>query len=167
MTEQIVMVGNYTYAWHGDTKLKVGDVVVLPPNWLFDHETEGTVTALGSSYTGPLTRIRKLARTKAEETARVREEKAQLKDHKHKILWQLSPFGDDNPRTTLVNVKLLPRVGPSPRPWSKPSPGAGTPRQRSPRATLRNVQTLILGSSDRSGTPDRLSSPSAQDRRYA
>ena len=51
-TGQLVMVGKYTYRWRGEP-LEVGDLVELPEG-LFPGTWRGAVTALGSSYVGPI-----------------------------------------------------------------------------------------------------------------
>lgn len=53
---QLVEIGRYAYRWTGTPDLKVGDEVDLPASWVqvaqgASHWT-GTVTALGSTYTG-------------------------------------------------------------------------------------------------------------------
>jgi len=50
---QIVKVGKYAYTWNGPDPLQVGDVVMVPENWLFPA-TRGTVTELGTTYDGAL-----------------------------------------------------------------------------------------------------------------
>jgi hypothetical protein len=58
-----VQVGKYAYFWEGDEPLAPGDRVLLPENWLspmlYGHRGpfEDTVTAIGSDYDGPLSRI--------------------------------------------------------------------------------------------------------------
>lgn len=58
---QVVEVGRYAYAWAGPEPLKVGDRVLLPENWLTRMDSpgpfEGTVTQLGTAYTGELSQI--------------------------------------------------------------------------------------------------------------
>jgi hypothetical protein len=55
--EQIVTCGRYTYTWAGPGSLAVGDRVTLPANYVNRSPFEGTVTALGSSYRGALSRV--------------------------------------------------------------------------------------------------------------
>lgn len=57
-----VKVGNYAYLWDGAEPLVPGDLVLLPENWLSPKihgpgPFEGTVTAVGSDYDGPISRI--------------------------------------------------------------------------------------------------------------
>jgi hypothetical protein len=55
---QIVEVNGYAYTWEAEQEpLKMGDEVWLPPNWLIRKKTRGVVTALGTSYTGALSRV--------------------------------------------------------------------------------------------------------------
>lgn len=59
---QIVVVDGYTYLWVGEGELTVGDKVWLPPAyWEPRHasDREGTVTALGSDYSGDLVCIQR------------------------------------------------------------------------------------------------------------
>lgn len=60
--DQVVEVGGYGYRWSGSPPLEVGERVLLPENWLSAVQRghgpfEGVVTALGSTYEGPLSRI--------------------------------------------------------------------------------------------------------------
>lgn len=110
MPEQIVKVSTgYTYAWRGEPRIKIGDVVVLPPNWLFNHETEATVTALNSDYKGNLASIRRIARTKSEEIARKRAEKKLTKKHKHDVIWTY--WDTDDGRSSSATVEVMFRCG--------------------------------------------------------
>lgn len=59
---QIVRCGNYAYVWTGRPALKVGDVVRLPPNWLFNEMFDEAVTALGTDYLGALAEVVKVVR---------------------------------------------------------------------------------------------------------
>lgn len=60
---QIVVIdGRLTYLWSGAEPLAVGDQVMVPENWLselkYGHGLHlGTVTSLGSTYTGELSTI--------------------------------------------------------------------------------------------------------------
>lgn len=59
---QVVEVGRYAYRWSGDEPLTVGDKVMLPQNWVSEMTDgpgpfSGTVTRLGSTYTGALSSI--------------------------------------------------------------------------------------------------------------
>jgi len=59
---QVVQVGRYAYRWTGPAPLAVGDEVWLPENYVSRIQTgpgawRGTVTALGTHYTGPLATI--------------------------------------------------------------------------------------------------------------
>lgn len=51
----------YTYGWVYElgkgSPLSVGDKVELPPNQVSEEGTAGTVSALGSDYTGPMKNI--------------------------------------------------------------------------------------------------------------
>jgi hypothetical protein len=50
---QLVIVDNgkpLVYRWTGLDDLAIGDLVVVPPNWLIQHSRTCPVTALGSSY---------------------------------------------------------------------------------------------------------------------
>lgn len=107
MPSQKVMVGRYTYEWHGNPPLEVGDVVVLPPNWLFEHETEGVVTSLASDYSGPLSSIRRLARRPG--GAKTEQESGHpWKNHRHDIQWQHHDDDDiSTRRATTVEVIFL------------------------------------------------------------
>lgn len=60
--DQVVEVNGYGYRWSGDSPLEVGDRVLLPPNYVsvLQHGPgawPGVVTALGTLYTGTLSRI--------------------------------------------------------------------------------------------------------------
>lgn len=61
--DQVVEVnGRYAYRWNGSTPLQIGERVVLPANWLSgtirdSGPFEGTVTGLGTTYQGQLSRI--------------------------------------------------------------------------------------------------------------
>lgn len=50
--EQFVTVGRYAYRWTGTTRIKVGDRVLLPGNYVRPEPFEGVVTELGSDYDG-------------------------------------------------------------------------------------------------------------------
>ncbi len=57
-----VRVGRYAYLWEGAEPLVPGDRVLLPENWLSRtiHGAgpfEDTVTAVGSDYDGPMSRV--------------------------------------------------------------------------------------------------------------
>ncbi|MGW4049523.1 hypothetical protein ACWENA_01705 [Streptomyces sp. NPDC004779] len=59
---QAVTIGRYAYLWAGPERLEVGDRVLLPENHvsaarLGPGPQPGTVTALGSTYTGPHSKI--------------------------------------------------------------------------------------------------------------
>ena len=62
---QVSMMGTtrkYTYSWvfdpvEGGEPLAIGDKVELPPNQVQAEGSSGTVTALGSDYTGPMKSI--------------------------------------------------------------------------------------------------------------
>ena len=55
---QIVQCGKYSYVVPlGFPDLNIGDVVSLPPNWLFNQITQSEITGLGTSYTGDLSQI--------------------------------------------------------------------------------------------------------------
>lgn len=59
---QAVTVGGYAYLWGGQPDLEVGDRVLLPENYVsrLKHgpgPVEGTVTELGTTYDGTLSRI--------------------------------------------------------------------------------------------------------------
>ncbi|MFB7374182.1 hypothetical protein ACFC0D_30535 [Streptomyces sp. NPDC056222] len=59
---QCVTVGRYAYVWTGPGRLKVGDRVLLPENYVSalrqgPGPQPGTVTALGSTYTGTHSKI--------------------------------------------------------------------------------------------------------------
>lgn len=52
----------YTYEWHGEVPMKVGDRAVIPPNYLSEYPSFGEVVALYASrdeidYKGPLARL--------------------------------------------------------------------------------------------------------------
>ena len=66
---QAVTVDGYGYLWTGEPRLEVGDHVLLPENYVsrLKHGPgpfPGTVTELGTAYTGSLSRI--LRRAKAD-----------------------------------------------------------------------------------------------------
>ncbi len=57
-----VRVGKYAYLWEGAEPLVPGDRVLLPENWLSrtihgPGPFEDTVTAVGSDYDGPMSRV--------------------------------------------------------------------------------------------------------------
>jgi len=54
---QIVEVSGYAYEWTGKEKLRVGDRVKLPGNWVSPSGWEGVVGRLGSDYTGKMARV--------------------------------------------------------------------------------------------------------------
>lgn len=59
---QAVTVGRYSYLWTGQPPLEVGDQVLLPENYVSSLKQGpgpyvGTVTELGTTYTGSLSRI--------------------------------------------------------------------------------------------------------------
>jgi hypothetical protein len=55
---QIVEVmGHYAYAWEGDPPLKVGEAVVLPPNYVCPVPWTTEITGLGSTYPGVISRV--------------------------------------------------------------------------------------------------------------
>lgn len=59
---QAVTVGGYSYLWAGQPQLEVGDQVLLPENYVSSLKNGpgpyvGTVTELGTTYTGSLSRI--------------------------------------------------------------------------------------------------------------
>lgn len=64
-TVQVKILGAaraYTYAWHfdpvkGETPLRVGDKVEIPPNQVQEEGSSATVSALGSDYYGPMKKI--------------------------------------------------------------------------------------------------------------
>lgn len=46
------------YRWGGDVPLEVGEKVVLPGNWVRGNEPwTGEVTALGTTYDGPVVSV--------------------------------------------------------------------------------------------------------------
>ncbi|MBZ4319915.1 hypothetical protein [Streptomyces huiliensis] len=60
--DQVVTVDGYGYRWKGPGTLEVGDRVLLPENYVsaLRHGPgpfPGTVTELGTTYTGPLSTI--------------------------------------------------------------------------------------------------------------
>jgi len=60
--DQVVEVDGYAYRWRGNGVLKVGDQVLLPPNWLSRVKDglgpfRGVVTKLGATYRGELSFI--------------------------------------------------------------------------------------------------------------
>jgi hypothetical protein len=58
VSQLVTVDGRYTYRWPGDEPLEVGDLVLLPGNWLIRDPFPGTVTALdGGSYDGPISTI--------------------------------------------------------------------------------------------------------------
>jgi len=59
---QVVEVDGYAYTWSGAEPLEVGDRVLLPGNWLSSLKSgpgpfSGTVSQIGTSYTGTLSQI--------------------------------------------------------------------------------------------------------------
>jgi hypothetical protein len=59
--QKVVIDGRYTYAWHGEP-VAVGDTVLLPENYVTRMKLgpgpfAGTVTALESTYEGPLSPV--------------------------------------------------------------------------------------------------------------
>lgn len=49
----------YAYRWTGDAPLMIGDVVVVPPNWVNEDFSRATVAQYGGNddYMGPLAQI--------------------------------------------------------------------------------------------------------------
>lgn len=64
---QLVVVDNdtgkaLTYRWVGEKDLEIGEMVVVPPNWLVQRSRICAVIAIGSSYDGELQNILRRAR---------------------------------------------------------------------------------------------------------
>lgn len=60
--DQIVQVGKYSYRWAGTPPLEIGDRVWVPENYVSRHKVGpgpyvDTITSLGTTYTGELSRI--------------------------------------------------------------------------------------------------------------
>lgn len=47
----------FSYEWHGQEPLKVGDRVLLPANWVRPDPFVGTVVEIGTEYTGELASV--------------------------------------------------------------------------------------------------------------